>query len=123
MPSAATLEAFIAMVEGGQHVQAIERYYTEGASMQENLHPPRVGRKGLVANEQKVMEGTARVESTCVRPVLVNGDTVVIRWVFEFWKHDGRHFRMEELAWQRWDGERIAEEQFFYDPGQFKASA
>jgi hypothetical protein len=30
---------------------------------------------------------------------------------------DGRD-RMEELAYQRWDGERIAEEQFFYDPAQ-----
>ena len=27
--------------------------------------------------------------------------------------------RMEELAYQRWDGERIAQEQFFYDPAQF----
>jgi hypothetical protein len=27
---------------------------------------------------------------------------------------------MEEIAWQRWDGERIAEEQFFYDPAQKK---
>jgi hypothetical protein len=26
---------------------------------------------------------------------------------------------MEELAYQRWDGERIAQEQFFYDPAQF----
>jgi hypothetical protein len=25
---------------------------------------------------------------------------------------------MEELAYQRWDGERIAEEMFFYDPAQ-----
>jgi hypothetical protein len=25
---------------------------------------------------------------------------------------------MEELAYQRWDGERIAEETFFYDPAQ-----
>jgi hypothetical protein len=25
---------------------------------------------------------------------------------------------MEELAWQRWEGERIAEETFFYDPAQ-----
>jgi hypothetical protein len=25
---------------------------------------------------------------------------------------------MEELAYQRWEGERIAEEQFFYDPVQ-----
>jgi len=34
------------------------------------------------------------------------------------WKN-GSHTRMEELAYQRWEGERIAEEQFFYDPGQF----
>jgi hypothetical protein len=25
---------------------------------------------------------------------------------------------MKELAYQRWDGERIAEETFFYDPAQ-----
>jgi len=25
---------------------------------------------------------------------------------------------MEELAYQRWEGERIAEETFFYDPAQ-----
>jgi hypothetical protein len=30
---------------------------------------------------------------------------------------------MEELAYQRWVGERIAEEQFFYDPAQLRPSA
>jgi hypothetical protein len=25
---------------------------------------------------------------------------------------------MEEIAYQRWEGERIAEETFFYDPAQ-----
>jgi hypothetical protein len=25
---------------------------------------------------------------------------------------------MEELAYQRWEGERMAEETFFYDPAQ-----
>lgn len=121
MPSRDTLEAFITLVEAGQHVQAIERFYAENATMQENFAAPRGGRDVLVANEQRVMAGTARVESTCVRPVLVEGDTVVIRWIFEFWKHDGRQFRMEELAWQRWAGERIVQEQFFYDPAQFAA--
>ena len=28
---------------------------------------------------------------------------------------------MEELAYQRWEGERIAEETFFYDPAQLIA--
>jgi hypothetical protein len=27
---------------------------------------------------------------------------------------------MEELAYQRWEGERIAEETFFYDPAQLE---
>ncbi len=43
---------------------------------------------------------------------------VVIRWIFRFEWLDGSVTRMEELAWQRWEGERIAEEQFFYDPAQ-----
>ena len=120
MPSAQTLERFIARVESNAHVEAILEFYTEGASMQENLSPPRVGREALAAGERKVLEGTASVTSRCVRPALVNGDHVVIRWIFEFVKLDGRRLRIEELAWQRWEGERIAEEQFFYDPAQMK---
>ena len=44
MPSRARLDEFIAVVESGDHAGAIERYYTEDASMQENAAPPRVGR-------------------------------------------------------------------------------
>jgi len=62
------------------------------------------------------------VESRCVRPVLVNGSIVVVRWIFRFEWLDGRSTRMEELAYQRWEGERIAEEQFFYDPAQLAAA-
>jgi hypothetical protein len=35
---------------------------------------------------------------------------------------NGSATHLEELAYQRLDGERIAEEQFFYDPGQLAAS-
>lgn len=51
-------------------------------------------------------------------PGIASGDRVVIRWVFEFDWLDGSSTRMEELAYQRWEGERIVEEQFFYDPAQ-----
>ena len=118
MPSPATLERFIARVQQNIHADAIAEFYTEGASMQENQSPPRVGRDTLVARERQVLAKAKSVESTCVRPVLVNGDIVVIRWIFHFEWLDGSTTRMEELAWQRWEGERIAEEQFFYDPAQ-----
>jgi hypothetical protein len=119
MPAADTLERFIARVEANAHVEAIQEFYTEQASMQENHEPPRVGRDQLVAHEARALSMAASVTSQCVRPMLVNGNYVVIRWIFEFTGHDGSRRRIEELAWQRWEGERIAQEQFFYDPKQF----
>ncbi|HEX6722134.1 MAG TPA: nuclear transport factor 2 family protein [Burkholderiaceae bacterium] len=119
MPSAQTLERFIARVESNAHVEAIEEFYTEGATMRENMAPPRVGRATLMAQERATLARVRSVQSRCVRPLLVNGDTVVVRWIFRFEGLDGRVRELEELAWQRWEGERIAEEQFFYDPSQF----
>ena len=118
MPTQETLERFIARVEQNAHAEAIEEFYAEHASMRENLAPPRVGRDLHIANERKVLARARADESRCVRPVFVNGDHVVIRWIFRFEWMDGTVTRMEELACQRWEGERMAEEQFFYDPAQ-----
>jgi ketosteroid isomerase-like protein len=118
MPDTTTLERFIARVESGAHAEAIAEFYAAGASMQENEQPPRAGRDLLVANERKVLARTKTVRSTCIRPVLVDGDRVAIRWLFEFEFVDGRTMRLDEIAWQRWSGDRIVEEKFFYDPAQ-----
>ncbi len=118
MPTPETLERFIARVEENAHVEACEEFYTIDSSMQENQAAPRVGRSLHVANERTVMARAKTVSSQCIRPVFVNGDLVVIRWVFYFEWRNGTVTHIEELAYQRWDGERIAEETFFYDPAQ-----
>jgi SnoaL-like domain len=118
MPTPETLERFIRRVEEGAHAEACEEFYTENSAMQENLNPPRVGRAAHVANERKIMARAKSITSTCVRPVFVAGDRVVIRWIFRFEWLDGSTMEMEELAYQRWEAERIAQEQFFYDPSQ-----
>lgn len=123
MPSAETLARFVAMVEGRQFLQAIEAFYAADATMQENEHPPRVGKDALLANERKVVGATRQVTARCVPPVLVNGDHVVVRWVFEFEGRDGAVARIDELALQRWRGEKIVEEKFFYDPSQMAKAA
>jgi hypothetical protein len=86
--------------------------------MQENQEPARRGRDAHVANERRVPRARPSVRSQCVRPVFVHGDHVVIRWIFDFDWLDGSVTHMEELAYQRWEGEQIAEETFFYDPAQ-----
>jgi hypothetical protein len=118
MPSAETLERFIARVEQNAHAEAIAEFYTANASMQENQSPPRVGRDALIKHERKVLSKAQSVASICIRPVFMTGDRVVLRWIFQFEWLDGSKTRIEELAYQRWEGERIAEETFFYDPSQ-----
>jgi hypothetical protein len=118
MPSEEILERFIRCVESNDHVAAVETFYTPDSTMQENQNAPRVGRDAHAANERKVTGRTTKMFSKCVRPVFVDGDRVVIRWNFEFDWSDGTFTRMDEIAYQRWDGELIAEEIFFYDPAQ-----
>ena len=118
MPNANTVEQFVALVESGDYVGAIERFYTEDASMQENNDPPRVGRAMLAQGERQVMAAFKSIAARKVGPVLIDGDRVGIRWVFAFTPLDGARRTLDEVAWQRWHGERIVEEKFFYDPRQ-----
>jgi len=118
MPVLETLERFITRVEENKHDKAIEEFYAADASMQENESEPRRGRDTLVAYEKKVLARTKSLSSKCIRPVFINGDYVVIRWVFRFEWLDGTTTQIEEIAYQRWQGEHIIEEKFFYDPAQ-----
>ncbi|HEY2144879.1 MAG TPA: nuclear transport factor 2 family protein [Steroidobacteraceae bacterium] len=114
MPDRARVQAFIAAVVGGDHVGAIADYYHESASMQENLQPPRLGRDTLMAHEAKVLE-RMKMHTHPDPLYLIDGNHVVINWTFDATDKQGVKRRLNELALQRWDGDRIAEERFVYD--------
>jgi hypothetical protein len=112
------VEKFIATVEAGLHDEAIAQFYADDATMQENLTEPRRGREALVAHESKIMARAKEIRSWCVRPALIDGDTVVINWIFEFDFANGTKMRLDEIAHQTWRGEKMARERFYYDPAQ-----
>jgi ketosteroid isomerase-like protein len=118
MPSQQALDAFVAMVLSNKHDEAIATFYTPDSTMQENLDPPRKGREGNVARERAVMDRAAKIHSALEGPVFVSGDRVVIRWLFRFDFADGTSIVMDEIAYQRWEGDLIAEERFYYDTAQ-----
>jgi hypothetical protein len=120
MPARDRVEAFVACVEAGRYDQAIEDFYHPHASMRENQDPPREGRERLVADERATMARFVHMATDRVEDLLIDGDRVMIRWRFTFTPADGAPLVMEELALQRWDGDRIAEERFFYDPRQLR---
>ena len=92
------------VVEAGDHAGAIERYYTEDSSMQENAAPPRVGRDVLVAHERAVLARMSHVYSKAVSSV-VEGDRVAIHWIFELTDKSGKVHRFDEIALQEWRGD------------------
>jgi ketosteroid isomerase-like protein len=120
MPTRTRLDEFIAVVESGDHAGAIERYYTEDSSMQENTSPPRVGRDGLVAHERAVLARMSHVYSKAISSV-VEGDHVAIHWNFELTDKSGKVRRIDEVALQEWRGDKIFRERFFYDPTKVEA--
>jgi ketosteroid isomerase-like protein len=118
MPRQDTLDAFVAMVLANRHDEAIATFYAPDSTMQENQEPPRRGRAANVARERAVMARATRIHSALESPVFVDGDRVAIRWVFRFDFADGTQLTMDEIAYQRWEGEQIVDERFYYDPAQ-----
>ncbi|HVY88011.1 MAG TPA: nuclear transport factor 2 family protein [Hyphomonadaceae bacterium] len=124
MPTLERLKAFIAMVEAGDHVEAIEQFYHRDATMQENLGQKREGIEALVAGEKAALVRMGGVPaSKCIR-YAITGDTVMINWTFamggQFATPDGKPKLLDEVAVQVWRGDRIASERFYYDPSTLR---
>jgi len=118
MPNQDVVDRFVATVTAGDYVGAIERFYAPCASMQENQDAPRVGRDGLVRHEQAIMSAFESITCEIIGAPLIAGDHVAIQWRFAFTPHGGQTRTLQEIAWQRWERDEIAEEIFFYDPRQ-----
>jgi len=116
MPSKEDVTSLIAMVRAGKPVEAMQRFYADAATMQENHQPPRRGLGTLLAHEHKMLAGVSSLHTHPVDCFLVDGDDVVIHWVFDVVDRKGRAFRIDELAHQVWNGGKIVRERFFYDP-------
>ncbi|WP_342358541.1 nuclear transport factor 2 family protein [Terrarubrum flagellatum] len=119
MPTKDRLRDFIAAVESGDHVGAIERFYHDDASMQENQNPPHVGRLNLMERERQAL-AKFKMKTHPAKHALLDGDLVVINWIFEMTDEEGRMKRLEELSIQEWRGDKVYREQFYYDPQQLK---
>ena len=118
MPTRERVQDFVAMVEANKFVEAIREFYTEDATMQENLGDIRAGRDALVAQEEETLR---RVTSITTRPgstFAIDGDRVIVRWVFDIALKDGTKYSLDEIAYQNWRGDCIGQERFYYDPAQ-----
>ena len=97
-------------------MKAIEDFYAEHATGQENLGRVTVGRAALIAKEEAAL-ARGPIATMKGSIVTIGGDHAAIRWVFDI----GGGRMLDEIAWQRWEDDRIVEERFYYDPAQMTA--
>jgi ketosteroid isomerase-like protein len=116
--SQAQVQEFISLVEQGRFVSAMERFYAEDASMQENQAPPRIGLAKLIEHEKMVLSMFKEVRTRPAQFFVVDDNRVVINWIFDFFTHDGKHVTFDEISVQSWENGKIKRERFYYDPAQ-----
>ena len=112
------VKELIALAREGKFLEAIERFYAEDATMQENLDPPRLGLRALLENERKVLATVPDIHVERVGSLMVDGVRAAINWVFAYTDPAGRKIELDEVAFQEWENGKIIRERFYYDPAQ-----
>jgi hypothetical protein len=118
MPTESVVMQYVALIEGNEHLRAVELFYAPDAKVQENAAAPMVGVRTLTARKASTLAKVRSVRAKLVRPIIHNGDLVALRWIYYFELLNDRLRRVEEIALQQWRGEQIVSEHFFFDPGQ-----
>lgn len=121
MPDRDVVNTFVSLVESGQFIEALQRFYHPAAIVWENQEKSRVGMDALVENEALVLQAFSTVYGRALH-VMVDGDSVAINWRFEFSNSDTR-LSLDEMAYQQWSEGKIAHERFFYDPSQLRPAS
>ena len=112
----------IRLVENGQMLEAMTRYYAENVAMQENVSAPVVGFAANYAREADFYGSLKALTFTLVS-VVVEGDRAAINWVFDYTTADGMQYRMDEIAIQSWRDGKIVHERYVYDTGSLAVAA
>ena len=116
MPEAERVQDFVTLIESGRTIERCGNSTQTTPAKQENSQEPRRGLATLIAHEERMLAAFEELRFS-VKTVLIDGDQVALRYVFSGMQ-GGRSICQDEIALQRWNGERIVEERFFYSPAR-----
>ena len=108
------------MIGQGQLLDAFDKYYHNDVEMQENFDPPRKGKAENRKFEEQWLSNIQEMHGGGVTNITSDeekGVTMVETWVDSTFK-DGNRVKMSEICVQKWEGDQIIKEQFYYNmPG------
>ena len=108
------------MVLQGQLLEAFDKYYHDDVVMVEATGDTTSGKAENRAREEQWLGSVAEFHGGGVNAITSNesdGVTMLEVWMDATYK-DGNRMKMEQVAVQRWDGDQIKHERFYYNmPG------
>ena len=110
------------LIESGKTVEAMEHFYADHVTMQENNDPPRIGKVACLVNERANVAGVKSVAAELVTQAIdEKNQTVLSEWRFAFTDLRDRQFLVEEISVQRWQNDQVVRERFYYGPATIVA--
>ena len=106
------------MVNQGQILDAFEKYYHDDVVMIEATGHTRKGKAENREYEKKFVSSVKQVHGGGVHAITSDeksGITMVESWMDVSFA-DGNRVKMEQVAVQKWDGDKIIHERFYYNP-------
>ncbi|GAB4411397.1 MAG: nuclear transport factor 2 family protein [Microscillaceae bacterium] len=107
------------MINTGQLLDAFEKYYHPEVVMVEATGHAREGKATCRGYEEQFLGSIQEFHGAGVLGITANEDektTMVESWMEVTFK-DGNRVKLEQVAVQRWEGDHITHERFYYNPG------
>ena len=107
-------------VKQGKIIEALDEFYGENVSMQENRNEPTVGREPNRDREHKFLAQIKDFHGFDTTAIGVEGGeggtgTALIESWMEFTNTEGQKVRLEQVSRQKWENGVIVDERFYYD--------
>jgi len=114
-PDLATKFAEIqALVFEGRAMEAFEKYYAEDVVMQENNHPPTVGKEANREREADFFSKVVEFHGGEVKAVAFGEDVIFSEWSNDYTHKEWGRCTYTQVSVQRWRDGQVVHEKFYY---------
>lgn len=108
---------FISLLTSGQAERAMEEYYHDEIVVFENRTLARAGKRACLTYEREQLATQREAPRYKLRGHAVNDATghVFLEYSVRFTDAEGRPMRLDEVAVQTWEDQKIVQERFYYE--------
>ena len=98
----------------GRVMDAMDEFYADEVSMQENLDAPTVGLAANIEREKEFLANVKEWKLFEVKSIGIEGNVAFVESVSEFVTQDGTNVHSEQVSRSVWKDGKIVDERFYH---------